>query len=71
MSCHRIPRTVRVAARSVALAFLGMATLAGCGQKGPLFLPDSKPPVIQQPAPPPATTPAPEERDEEEKEKPH
>ncbi|MFJ7567442.1 lipoprotein [Herminiimonas sp. NPDC097707] len=46
--------------------FAGIACislLAGCGQKGPLYLPGSKPPTGQSrkaaPVLPPATTPAP------------
>ena len=68
---RRRPQPVRIAARSLALAFLGVAALGGCGQTGPLFLPDATPPVVQAPAPAPTTgTPtAPEKRDEE-KEKP-
>jgi len=66
---RRRPQLVRIAARSLALAFLGVAALAGCGQTGPLFLPDATPPVVQPPAPATGTAPAPEKRDEE-KEKP-
>jgi predicted small lipoprotein YifL len=53
------------------LAAIGVAMLAGCGQKGPLYLPDSKSPVVDAPASTPTggTPPAPETRDEE-KEKP-
>jgi predicted small lipoprotein YifL len=40
----------------------GVALVAvGCGQKGPLFLPDREPTVVQQPAPPAGTEPASEE----------
>jgi predicted small lipoprotein YifL len=42
-------RARRVAARAAALGAL--AVLAGCGQKGPLFLP---PPVVPAAAPAPA-----------------
>jgi predicted small lipoprotein YifL len=52
----------------VAPVLFGLVLLAGCGQKGPLFLPEEKPPVVQPTAPPVTTAPAPERRDEEEKE---
>jgi predicted small lipoprotein YifL len=32
--------------------------LAGCGQKGPLYLPDKKPAAVTAPAAAPAATPA-------------
>jgi len=69
MSFLRGAQLLRIA--SSLLALLGMTMLDGCGQKGPLYLPDSKQPVIQAPAPAPTTgtAPAPEKRDEE-KEKP-
>ncbi len=35
---------------------LGVLLLSGCGQKGPLYLPDKKPPAASTPAP--AGTPA-------------
>ena len=36
-----------------------LLVLAGCGQKGPLYLPDKKPTVVTStPASPPAPTPA-------------
>jgi predicted small lipoprotein YifL len=35
---------------------VALAALVGCGQKGPLYLPDAPKP---QPAPAPATAPAP------------
>jgi predicted small lipoprotein YifL len=35
--------------------------LAGCGQKGPLFLPDRETEEVQPPAPKPASEPASEE----------
>jgi len=41
-------------------ALLGLAVaaaLSGCGQKGPLYLPDHKPQAVT--APPPAAAPAP------------
>jgi predicted small lipoprotein YifL len=67
----RIPRGVRSVARAILeiAAVLGLAQLAGCGQKGPLYLPETKPAVIEQPATaatPAATTPAPEKPDDEE-----
>jgi predicted small lipoprotein YifL len=42
------------------LMALAAAVLSGCGQKGPLYLPDKKPAVVQPPAaqPPPASTAA-------------
>jgi predicted small lipoprotein YifL len=44
-----------------------MALLGGCGQKGPLYLPDKKASVVQPvPAPPSAQTP-PEKTDPEQK----
>lgn len=69
MSFLRGARLLRIASSSLAL--LGVTMLAGCGQKGPLYLPDSKPPEVLAPAPASSTapTPAPEKRDEE-KEKP-
>ncbi len=43
------------------------AVLAGCGLKGPLYLPDQKPPSRQAPkSPPPKPSPAPIERDTKE-----
>jgi len=44
------------AARVLAAALFGL--LAGCGQKGPLYLPDKKPATVTPPATAPAT-PAP------------
>lgn len=41
-----------------ALLLVIAAMLYGCGLKGPLYLPESKPPA-RQPAKPAATTPAP------------
>jgi predicted small lipoprotein YifL len=41
--------------RRVALLCLVLATLAGCGKKGPLYLPDAASEVVTRPA---ATTPA-------------
>lgn len=67
MSLRRDAQLLRIASSSLAL--LGITMLAGCGQKGPLYLPDSKQPVIEAPAPTTGTAPAPEKRDEE-KEKP-
>ena len=69
MSFLRGAQLLRIVSSSLAL--LGMTMLAGCGQTGPLYLPDSKPPEVQAPAPAPTTgtAPAPEKRDEE-KEKP-
>ncbi len=43
------------------LPLLMTSLLAGCGQKGPLFLPDKNPAVVTTPAQPvatPAATPA-------------
>jgi len=34
-------------------------SVAGCGQKGPLYHPDATPPAKPAPAPSPATTPSP------------
>jgi predicted small lipoprotein YifL len=50
--------------RAVCLSALGAALLAaGCGQKGPLYLPDRNAPVVTapatQPQPAPATQPQP------------
>jgi len=43
------------------------AVVTGCGLKGPLYLPDSKPPPRQaQKSPPPKPSPAPIERDTKE-----
>ncbi len=43
--------------------------LAGCGQKGPLYLPDHKPAVVTAPAPraadPAANPPAPKKKTDE------
>ncbi len=36
---------------------LGMLLLCGCGQKGPLYLPDKNPSVVTHPAAPAATAP--------------
>jgi predicted small lipoprotein YifL len=64
----RNPRGVRSVARAILgiAAVIGLALLTGCGQKGPLYLPETKPAVIEQPATPAATTPAPEKPDDEE-----
>jgi predicted small lipoprotein YifL len=66
MSASRRPGSGSSWVLAIALIalMLGGATLAGCGQKGPLYLPNqkkSKVPPTQQPqgTPPPATTPAP------------
>jgi predicted small lipoprotein YifL len=52
---------MRVAPALLALA--AAAGLSGCGQKGPLYLPDHKPQAVTAPpaapAPAPATTPTP------------
>ena len=49
--------------RAFAAALLAALVLAGCGQKGPLYLPDKKPAAVTpppaSPAAVPATTPAP------------
>jgi predicted small lipoprotein YifL len=45
----------------VASLWLGTLVSAGCGQKGPLFLPDSEPTVVETPTPQPGTPPASEE----------
>ncbi|MEZ5531820.1 MAG: lipoprotein [Steroidobacteraceae bacterium] len=57
----------RIPSRLLALVAAGVA-LAACGQKGPLYLPDSgnvivRPPPAATPAPAPETAPAPEEKD--------
>ena len=47
---------------SLALAALIVCALTGCGQKGPLYLPETPTEMVTRPAatpPPPATTPAP------------
>ena len=49
-----------MAARIGMLVALALA-VAGCGQKGPLFLPDRDTTVVQPPAPHPGTEPASEE----------
>jgi predicted small lipoprotein YifL len=44
-----------------AVLCLGLLLLSGCGQKGPLYLPDRNPSVVTTPAAqstPPAVTPA-------------
>jgi len=48
--------TVRISAAAALLALL-----AGCGQKGPLYLPEKKPAAVTAPAtaPPPASQPQP------------
>ena len=38
--------------RRAALVAGVVLVLAGCGQKGPLYLPDQKPAVVTTPAPP-------------------
>ena len=43
--------------RALLGAALAAALLAGCGQKGPLYLPDQKGQVVVTSAPPPAATP--------------
>jgi len=43
--------------RAAALGLLALL-LAGCGQKGPLYLPDRQPTAVTPPAPPPAAAPA-------------
>ena len=48
------------AARVGMLVALALAA-AGCGQKGPLFLPDRETEAVEPPAPAPATEPANEE----------
>jgi predicted small lipoprotein YifL len=40
--------------RRAALVAGVVLVLAGCGQKGPLYLPDQKPAVVTTPAPPAA-----------------
>jgi predicted small lipoprotein YifL len=54
------PRAFGSAARAISAiaAVFGLAISAGCGQKGPLFLPESRPPVVEEPAAPAATAPA-------------
>ena len=45
--------------RAVCLSALGAALLAaGCGQKGPLYLPDRNAPVVAAPATQPQSAPA-------------
>ena len=44
---------------ALAVAALAAAALAGCGQTGPLYLPDAGGEVVTRPAPTPAPTPAP------------
>ena len=39
-------------------ALFAAALLWGCGQKGPLYLPDKNPAVVTAPPSPPATAPA-------------
>ena len=51
---------ITTAVRIGFLVALALAS-ASCGQKGPLFLPDSEGTVVQPPAPAPATEPASEE----------
>jgi predicted small lipoprotein YifL len=43
--------------RAVILAGV-LLVLSGCGQKGPLYLPDKKPPAVTPPATAPAPAPA-------------
>jgi predicted small lipoprotein YifL len=40
--------------RAVLAAVAAVALLTGCGQKGPLYLPDKKPAAVTAPAPQPA-----------------
>ena len=54
----------RIALRSVALAATIAAVLSGCGQRGPLTLPDDARPIERLPQQP--TTPATPQDDEEE-----
>jgi predicted small lipoprotein YifL len=55
----------------MAAALLGL--LAGCGQKGPLYLPEKKPAPVSAPAttpppgPPPPATPAPAKKSDTDK----
>jgi predicted small lipoprotein YifL len=37
--------------RAAATALLALCVLSGCGQKGPLYLPDHKPTPVAAPAP--------------------
>ena len=56
--------------RNLMLAALVAACGIGCGQRGPLVLPEKARPIerieVPQP-PPPAETPAPEKQDDEQK----
>lgn len=49
-----------MAARIGMFLALGLV-VAGCGQKGPLYLPDRETTVVQPPVPAPGTEPASEE----------
>jgi predicted small lipoprotein YifL len=55
---RRPRRRLRLAAPR-ALAALAALALAGCGQTGPLYLPDAGGEVVTRPAPTPAPAPAP------------
>lgn len=44
--------------RAFAAALLAALLLAGCGQKGPLYLPDKKPAAVTPPPATPAAVPA-------------
>ena len=43
--------------RAVLAAVAALALLTGCGQKGPLYLPDKKPAAVTPPAPAPPPAP--------------
>jgi len=59
---HRMSRS----AAPVTCAVLALVLLGGCGQKGPLFLPDKKASVVKPTAAPDASRP-PEKIDPEQK----
>lgn len=54
------PRLAVRACLATAL-LMGAFALAGCGQKGPLYLPDRETSEVQPPAPQPPTEPASED----------
>jgi predicted small lipoprotein YifL len=45
----------------IAFAVLTLGALAGCGQKGPLYLPDAASEVVTRPVATPPTSPSPDE----------
>jgi predicted small lipoprotein YifL len=58
--------------RALVLAVAATLVLAGCGQKGPLYLPDQKPAAVTPPVQPAATpaTPAPPSKKKTDEENP-